>query len=278
MQYPPHSSSRARNLFILVLLLAVALFAGCGEDDANDTDTGPSSSGDTNMADTNTADTNTDEDVPGDTNTGMDTNPGDTNTGMDTNPGDTNTGMDTNPGDTNMADTNPGDTNMGDTNMGMDTNMGSACDHEDFIAAADGEDAAFFLGAFTYIAQTTTTGAPVDTLNFELLAPDGASTEGTYALTDDAYQDCDNCVLIYLQCDENLANCEKTFLAQEGTLTITSPTSPTTLDDASGEQFTGTLTDVVLYEVTIDDQNNSTLVTDGETWCLDSYSFDATIQ
>jgi len=46
----------------------------------------------------------------------------------------------------------------------------------------------------------------------------------------------------------------------------------------SETQLKGSLTDVVLVEVSLDNAFVSTVVDGGETWCLPSHTFDLTIQ
>ena len=142
----------------------------------------------------------------------------------------------------------------------------TACDREGFTAVA--QDAGPFYEAFFYIGQSTL-GTPVDALTFELTGD--AKAAGDYDLTGSHYPDCAACVLIHTGCDENLANCTGTYLATEGLLSITA-------FGASGEPFTGTLTGARLQEVTLDAASNSTVVPNGQTWCLDDYAFEATVQ
>lgn len=176
-------------------------------------------------------------------------------------------------GDTSAPETAPADAAEEDTlatDTPRDETSDPACDHQGFTAVA--QDAGHAFGAFNYLAQDTL-GEPVTTLNLQLVdGVTGVATEaGTYPITEDGYEACANCVLIYQSCDGNLSNCERTFLANVGTLTIST-------FGASGQQFTGTLSDVVLVEVTVASDFTSTLVAGGQTWCLDSYDFDATIQ
>jgi hypothetical protein len=145
----------------------------------------------------------------------------------------------------------------------------SSCDKTGFTAAA--QDAGTIFGVFTYIAQSTL-GTPVDVLNLEFVtANGGASTAGTYVLDDKNYDACGNCLTVWAACDEDLANCAKKFLVQEGTLQIDT-------FGASGGTFAGHIADAVLIEVTIDDNFMSTPVVDGETWCIARLDFSATVQ
>ena len=88
--------------------------------------------------------------------------------------------------------------------------------------------------------------------------------------TDDNYSSAAVNVLVLSDCDGSMV-CSKTFLAQSGTLDITSI-------GGVGSTFAGTLSDVVLIEVTIDPGTfESTPVADGEEWCIADYAFNVTV-
>ncbi|MFO0549392.1 MAG: hypothetical protein U0271_13450 [Polyangiaceae bacterium] len=129
------------------------------------------------------------------------------------------------------------------------------------------EDAFLFNGTFGYIAQSSL-GAPVDTLNFELVG--GTPAVGDLVITDADYATCTNCVLLYLGCDQNLANCQQTFLAQSGTISVTS-------SGASGADFRGTLQGASFVEVELNGME-STIVPGGASFCWADYTFNAVIQ
>ncbi len=165
--------------------------------------------------------------------------------------------------DTSSADAAPGP----DTSPEPDTNTG--CEKVPFVPVA--QDAGPFLGAFMYVAQSTL-DTPVDTLAFELIGDNGGATAaGAYELTDAPYESCGNCVVLRLACDGELSNCNKALLATSGTLEITE-------FGESGGKFSGTLTDAILREVSIAPDNKSVLVDKGEVRCLDTYTFEATVQ
>jgi hypothetical protein len=170
-------------------------------------------------------------------------------------------------------DTTPEPDTAGDTTPEPDTTADTtpvtACDRNGFVAAA--EDAGFIFGILNYVAQSTT-ATPVDVLTIQFIGDNGgAEAAGSYELTGENYENCGNCITIFVGCDEALGNCSKTFLAQSGTLDITA------IGD-SGDRLTGTLSNLVLAEVTIDDDFVSDLVPDGEIWCLENYAFDVGIQ
>ncbi|HRE89916.1 MAG TPA: hypothetical protein PK095_12340 [Myxococcota bacterium] len=171
------------------------------------------------------------------------------------------TAADTTEPDT-TADTAP------DTTPDTDTTP-SSCDKSGFTAVA--QDAGTIFGVFTYIAQSTLE-TPVDVLNLELVETNGGATApGTFTFDDANYNACGNCLTIWLACDENLGNCQKKFLVQEGTLQIDT-------FGESGGTLAGHIEDAVLVEVTIGEDFVSTPVANGETWCLDRYDFSTTIQ
>ncbi|MFT7580298.1 MAG: hypothetical protein ACI9MR_001967 [Myxococcota bacterium] len=170
--------------------------------------------------------------------------------------------------DTTVEDTTVEDTTVEDTTVADTT--ASTCTQTGFTAVA--EDAGDLGGYFRYIAQTTiTAGEPVSLLTFELIPEIGAEGPGTYELEGDNYVDCGNCITISQNCDDDLLNCEKAFLVQQGTLTITSWGD-------SGGTFEGTLTDAVFAEATFADDLTSTVVDGGDSWCLGSFAFSATVQ
>ena len=98
----------------------------------------------------------------------------------------------------------------------------------------------------------------------------GPEKPGVYAFDGVNYVDCSLCFVIWYQCDEDY-NCEKAFLADEGSVDITSM-------DGVSSVFAATFNDVVLREVRIDPESYvSTPVSGGDTWCLDDYTIEALI-
>ncbi len=150
-----------------------------------------------------------------------------------------------------------------------DTGPVVTCDRTGFTSVA--EDAGFTFGILNYLAQSTL-GEPVDVLNLQFITDNGgASAPGNFTFTGENYSSCGNCLTIFVGCDANLGNCSKTFLANSGTMVIES------IGDSEAT-LKGSLTDVVLVEVTVDNAFVSTVVEGGETWCLPSRTFDLTIQ
>ncbi len=227
---------------------------------------------DTTPADSALPDTTPADTTPADTTT-VDTNVADT-TPADTSFADTNV-EDTNVADTTAADTTPEDTSVADTSVADTTSdvaadAGGLCDRNGYTSVA-GDALAFDNGDIWYIAQSSL-GTPVDVFSIEIYAAlGGAGAAGTYTLSDENYDSCGNCVLIQTDCDGNLNDCQRTFLASAGTMTITSI-------GAIGAQLTAKLTDLVLIEITYDGDYHSTPVPGGDTWCIDSYDLDVTLQ
>ena len=155
-------------------------------------------------------------------------------------------------------------------------NPQSDCTYTDFSIANSG---AGQIGEnpdkpwFRYLAFSTTEppGNMLALDSFQGAPYYGASEPGTYSLAGSNYEDCALCIVIWFQCDANY-NCEKAFLADEGTLNIHSMAGV-------GSVFDATFDKVVLHEVTINPETYaSTRVQNGETWCLDGYRIQGTTE
>ncbi|MCC6623295.1 MAG: PPC domain-containing protein [Deltaproteobacteria bacterium] len=84
---------------------------------------------------------------------------------------------------------------------------------------------------------------------------------------DQNFSTCTTCILAYEGCGAE--TCEKIYFATGGTIQVTE-------FDPEGFVFKGTVTDLVLAEVTIDDDNVSHPVAGGDTWCVATSPFDTT--
>ena len=167
------------------------------------------------------------------------------------------------------ADVTPDTTADTSPDVTPDTGPVITCDRTGFTSVA--ADAGFTFGILNYLAQSTL-ASPVDVLNIQFITDNGgASAPGTFTFTGENYSSCGSCLTIFVGCDETLSNCSKTFLADSGTMVLDS------IGD-SETQLKGSLTDVVLVEVSLDNAFVSTVVDGGETWCLPSHTFDLTIQ
>jgi len=222
--------------------------------DTTPADTTPA---DTSVADTTVADTKVAERTPADTPVAA-TSVAETSV------------ADTSVAETRVADTSVEDTATPDDTSEVGVDAGGLCDRNGYTSVA-GDALAFDNGDVWYLAQSSL-GAPVDVFSIEIYAAlGGAGAPGTYTLSDDNYDTCGNCVVIQTDCDGNLNDCQRTFLASAGTMTITSI-------GGVGEQLTAKLTDLVLTEITYDGDYHSTPVPGGDTWCIDSYDLDVTLQ
>lgn len=143
------------------------------------------------------------------------------------------------------------------------------CDHVGFESLG-GETASHDSGLqLLYYQADSNSSSPLDYLTIEIYQSLGGPTStGSYPIPDENYETTNLAVLVYYNCD---GGCEKTFLANSGTIDISSI-------GTSGGQFTGTLSDVELIEVTIDPTTYvSTPVPAGEDWCISGYQFDVGI-
>lgn len=93
----------------------------------------------------------------------------------------------------------------------------------------------------------------------------------TYDFPGENYEDCSTCLLIFADC-KRPDPCEKVFLVDTGQVVVDAA------DTMDGATFQATFRDIVLKEVTIDpDTFTSTPVENGETWCLDGFPANTTI-
>lgn len=109
---------------------------------------------------------------------------------------------------------------------------------------------------------------PYDLLGLELYFDMGADTgPHSFAFSGENYAECHTCLLVYAGCDDDF-NCTKTFLASAGRVEVTATGGP-------GDTFHAGLRDVVLDEVSIDDETfESAPVAGGERWCIPSFTYD----
>jgi hypothetical protein len=144
----------------------------------------------------------------------------------------------------------------------------SPCSENGFTP--EGDAAAYAADAQLLVYAAYQAANPADYLSVELWQRYGGPIEpGSYVITDEGYETCVTCVLIAADCDAT--GCQKLFLANAGGLTVTAL-------GVVGDSFAGELTDVKLVEVDLDpDTYVSTPVPNGQTWCLDTLTFDAPI-
>jgi len=162
------------------------------------------------------------------------------------------------------------------TDTGTQTDGGGGACTTNGFTVADDESAASSTDFF--YAGYSSTSEPYDFISVELyygLAVEALKGPGTVTLgsasIDKNYSSCSTCVLIRTACDSTNGCTGPTFFATEGTLNVTAL--------ATGGNFTGTLTNVKLVEVTIAQGTFvSTPVANGDVWCVASLSFDAPVQ
>ena len=132
-------------------------------------------------------------------------------------------------------------------------NLAGPCDFQGFNPV--GHIAQKDTGLITYWALSSDE-QPFDRLLIQLYAP----STGSFALTGENYAYCEECVTFSVGCTDS--GCDKTFLASQGTLEVSS----------TDVFFTGSLTNLELIEVTFD-EITSTPVPDGATYCISSWNF-----
>lgn len=168
--------------------------------------------------------------------------------------------------DTGTADTGTADSRPGDS--GMDAS--GACTIENF--AVEFELAEFEM-AENYFLYSGDSGDmdPIDTIYLELYTDAGAMlAPQTFVFSGENYDVCSTCLTIEANCTGGV--CTQTFLVTSGNLAITAAAG---MQDAP---FQANLSDLVLTEVTIDENTNtSTPVAGGDIWCIDLIEIDTTI-
>ena len=141
----------------------------------------------------------------------------------------------------------------------------SACTFTGFaedsaMAERDGD-----LEVLFYTALTSEERLGID-FYFSIGATDGPQSQ---SFTGEGLDTCSLCMLIRSECSGLL--CDTRYMAQSGSLQIDAM-------DPVGGTFSGSLSDVVLAEVTIDSgTQETTLVPSGRTWCLPSYQFNVNV-
>ncbi|TNF22857.1 MAG: hypothetical protein EP329_28170 [Deltaproteobacteria bacterium] len=189
--------------------------------------------------------------------------------------GDTFTASDVTVQDTTATDTRPVplDTTGTDTATADTGGTTTGCDYNGWTpngstsgqitaGAEEGTWESLFIDSYSDDVEI-----PFDLLGLEMYFEYGADDgPHTHTFTGENYADCGECLLIYAGCDESF-ECSRTFLAKSGTLQVTE-------NGGSGGNFAGTLSNVVLEEVTINETTwQSTVVSGGQRWCVPSFSF-----
>jgi hypothetical protein len=145
-----------------------------------------------------------------------------------------------------------------------------ACTYNGFTAATELAERDVELGVLFYTARAG--AAPnIELFTYDLYFPLGATDAAhEFTFTGENLADCHTCLQMRRDCTGASCISGQKFLVQEGSVNLTQV-------GAAGTQMQGTFTNLKLAEVTIGSGLTTTLVPKGETWCIDSYSFDATI-
>ena len=146
-------------------------------------------------------------------------------------------------------------------------------DYTGFTNGSTPVPSSYYNGVTANLEYAAFTGAPPnDILHIRIFGSRGASYPGAYTLpADPVFASQHTLVIIDQTCDGSMS-CQKKYLATGGQIQVTS--YPTSVN------FTGTLTNVILREVTISGTPGAevaTVVSGGKTWSIPSYAFDVPI-
>jgi hypothetical protein len=146
----------------------------------------------------------------------------------------------------------------------------AACTFTGFSAGTQIAERDTELGVLFYTARSGV--APdIELLTFDLYFPLGA-TDGVhdYTFTGETLADCHTCLQMRRNCGGNSCISGQKFLAQEGTVSITQV-------GPAGTAMQGSFSNLKLAEITIGPNLSTTVVPGGDSWCIESYSFDQNI-
>lgn len=160
---------------------------------------------------------------------------------------------------------------------GPDTTLPPGCDEYGWVAeggtgAISAADNAGELASTSLVSFSSKDVTNYDFLNLELLYVQGFPFEtGTFSFSTAKLEDCNLCLRLYTGCNDEADLCESTFLAQAGSVEVT------TNEGASGK-FVGTMRGVKMAEVTVNEETlESVIVPNGRVWCIDGYAFDVNV-
>ncbi len=160
------------------------------------------------------------------------------------------------------------DASSADATTSADASL--ACQREGFVLDSQRAERDDDLGVLFYTASRgsapTIEYLTID-LYFSLGAVDGPQE---FSLSGENLADCNTCVLMRSECDADGCANGKSYLAQSGTLSLSSV-------GAIGNNLQGSLQTARFAEVTISGDLQTTLVPGGESWCVDEYVFDAPV-
>lgn len=146
----------------------------------------------------------------------------------------------------------------------------AACTYTGFASTTELAERDLELDVLFYTARAGAAPA-IELLTFDLYFPLGA-TDGVqdFSFSGVNLADCHTCLQMRRNCTGNSCITGQKFLVQEGSVNVTQM-------GPAGTALQGSFTGLKLAEVTIGQGLTTTLVPGGETWCIDSYSFDQTI-
>lgn len=154
-----------------------------------------------------------------------------------------------------------------------DATSSSSCTHNGLATDTQGGERDDDIGVFFYTAFAGDE-PQLEKLTLDFYFPFGAA-DGPHELTftGENLRTCHTCLMVRRNCESPRCADGKAFLVQSGSASITAL-------GAAGTSFEGTLSNAVFAEVTIaisEGEVETTLVPDGETWCIDSLAFDSAI-
>ncbi len=150
--------------------------------------------------------------------------------------------------------------NLNNSNNANNANNAEVCDRNGFSVASGMAEIYPNVGVH---AEMRAGEDPTDVMLFYFLGTVGRNFgPGTYMISEQNYANCSICVTVSAECVD--FDCTRDFLAVSGAISI----------DTVDDRLTGTLSDARFVEVVVDDNDVSTPVEDGQTWCMEETTFD----
>jgi len=141
----------------------------------------------------------------------------------------------------------------------------AACDQNGFVPTTETAERDSDLEVLFYTGTTAGERLTID-FYFSIGATDGPQT---LAFAGEGLDTCAVCAMLHTGCGS--LTCERTFMVQEGNLTIAEM-------GATGGSLRGTLGSALFREVEIDaGTQKTTLVPDGQSRCVDDYAIDIAV-
>jgi len=160
---------------------------------------------------------------------------------------------------------------VADADVDIDTDLHTGpCGYDGFD---QDKDTAYISGSDRIMEVNSPLGTFTDFLRIDLRLTQGADPGAhVYQFTGQNYSGCHTCMRLSEECSSSGVGCVREYIVESGTMEVTS-------NGDAGDTLSGTLTNIVLIESTIDlnDTLLSTPVGNGREWCIDSMSFSAEI-